>query len=605
MKKNLFTLLLAGAAGSTFAQLPVSTAPQNKKVVLEEFTGIYCGFCPDGHRIANTIYNADPNNVVLINIHSGGYANVASGEPDLKTTEGTAIDGMPGMGITGYPAGSVNRTVFTGSAMSGGRGSWSGWANTIKSQSAYCNVALQGTLNATTRVLTVDAAVYYTANSPTTTNSLTIVLLEDDVLGPQHNYGSPTPYNAANYNVDDSYNHNHVLRKALTPTFGITIPVTTTGTTFTTSVSYTVPATYGAAGKTNPCVLGNLKLAAFVTQTQSVTINANHGPITVTNIANTLDAGIGSLKADAEVCAGNIAPSYMVLTNAGSTAITSAVISYSATGGSTQTYNFAGNIPALTHTVIGIPSYSFAAAATNTLNIAITSVNGGAADAVTANNATSKSIPLTTRVSNSTLMSMEFTTDRYGSELSWVVKNEVTGATIANGGPYTDLAANGVSLQPTVNFTVAPNTCYKVEVTDSGADGFNSGYGAGKYVIKANGTTLYTMNGVMSSEDLRLFRTSAGATSLKESSNIISNVSVYPNPSQTASSVDIDLIQNDNITINVMSVTGQIVFTQTIADASAGKHIVNLNTENWANGVYNVHISTTEGSVNHKLVVSK
>lgn len=606
MKKNLFTLFMAGAAGSMFAQLPVSTTPQNKKVVLEEFTGIYCGYCPDGHRIANTIYNADPNNVVLINIHSGGYANVASGEPDLKTTEGTAIDGMPGMGISGYPAGAVNRTVFSGSAMSGGRGSWSGWANTVKSQSAYCNVALQGTLNATTRVLTVDAAVYYTANSPATTNSLTIVLLEDNVLGPQHNYGTPTPYNAANYNVDGSYNHNHVLRKALTPTFGITIPTTTSGTTFTTSVSYTVPATYGATGKTNPCVLGNLKLAAFVTQTQSVTINANHGPITITNIPNTLDAGIGNLKADAEVCAGNLAPSYMVLSNGGSTAITSAVLSYSATGGTAQTYNFSGNIPALTHTVIGIPSYSFAAAANNTLNIAITSVNGGAADPITANNTAAKAIPLTTKIANSTLMSMEFTTDAYGSELSWVVQNELTGATIANGGPYTDLAASGTSLQPTVNFTVVPNTCYKVVVTDSYGDGFNNGYGAGKYVIKANGATVYTMNGVMTSgQDLRLFRTSAGATSLKESSNIISNVSVYPNPAQTATSLDIDLIQNDNITINVMSVTGQVVFTQSLNDASAGKHIVSLNTENWANGVYNVHISTTEGSVNHKLVVSK
>jgi hypothetical protein len=339
MKKHLFTLALTGAFGSTFAQLPVSTAPQNKKVVLEEFTGIYCGYCPDGHSVANTIYNADPGNVVLINIHSGGYANVATGEPDLKTAEGTAIDGMPGMGITGYPAGNVNRTVLTGSVMSTGRGSWSSMATTIKGQSAYCNVALQGTLNATTRVLTVDAQVYYTANSPVTSNSLTIVLLENKVYGPQHNYGSP-PYNAANYNADKSYNHNHVLRKTLTPTFGITIPSATAGTTFSTTVSYTVPSTFGAAGKTNPCLLGNLELAAFVTETNTLTINANHGPISVTNISNTLDAGVSNLKADAEVCAGNMTPSFMEITNGGSTAITSAVISYSVAGGSAATYNF-------------------------------------------------------------------------------------------------------------------------------------------------------------------------------------------------------------------------------------------------------------------------
>jgi hypothetical protein len=200
---------------------------------------------------------------------------------------------------------------------------------------------------------------------------------------------------------------------------------------------------------------------------------------------------------------------------------------------------------------------------------------------------------------------MVMTTDRYGSEISWIVANEVTGATIASGGPYTNLAATGVSVQPTVNFTVAPNTCYKVVVTDSYGDGFNNGFGAGKYVINANGTQVFSMNGQMGAEDIKLFRASAGANALNEASTVISNVSVYPNPALTSSSIDIDLIQNDNITVNVMSVTGQVVFTQTINDAVAGKHVVNMNTENWANGVYNIHVSTTEGSVNRKLVVAK
>ena len=204
MKKQLLTILATGAVSSMFAQLPVSTAPQNKKAVLEEFTGVYCGYCPDGHFRANNIYLADPTNVVLINIHSGGYANVATGEPDLKTPAGNAIDPMTGMNILGYPAGDVNRTNFgnattptlsqqtvTPWGMAQSRGTWATTVPTIKSQSAYCNVALQGTIDAQTRVLTVQAQVYYTANSPVATNSLNIVLLEDAITGPQHNYGSP------------------------------------------------------------------------------------------------------------------------------------------------------------------------------------------------------------------------------------------------------------------------------------------------------------------------------------------------------------------------------------------------------------------------------
>ena len=51
MKKNLLIILIAlpfFAISQTF----VSTTPENKNVILEEFTGITCVYCPDGHRIA-------------------------------------------------------------------------------------------------------------------------------------------------------------------------------------------------------------------------------------------------------------------------------------------------------------------------------------------------------------------------------------------------------------------------------------------------------------------------------------------------------------------------------------------------------------------------
>ncbi|MBC7696070.1 MAG: Omp28-related outer membrane protein [Burkholderiales bacterium] len=605
MKKQLLTILAVGTIGSAFAQLPVSTTPQNKKIVLEEFTGIYCGYCPDGHTIANSIYNNNPGKVVLINIHSGGYATVAAGEPDLKTTIGTAIDAMPGMGITGYPAGTVNRTVLTGTVMSGGRGSWTGWANTIKAQAAYCNVAIQGNLDATTRVLTYTAQVYYTANSPATSNSITIVLLENKVYGPQHNYGIPTPYNASNYNVDDSYNHNHVLRKGLTTgNFGVIIPATTAGTTFTTTGTYTVPATYGAAGKTNLCLLGNLELAAFVTQSSSVTINGAYGPINTTNYPNALDGAITTLKADAETCAGNVNPGYFNLINYGGTSMNSASIEYSLTGGTTQTVNFAGALAPYTHTVLTIPAYSWPASATNTLNVAITTVNG-AADPLTANNVLTKAVPLTTKVANTPAsMDMIVTTDQYGSETTWAVMEEVSGITVASGGPYTDLAASGTSVQPTVSFVANPNLCYKTVVYDVFGDGFNAGTGAGKYQIKSGGVLVYTMSSAFTSQDTKLWKTTS-VTGLNNASGAITNISLFPNPAKNNATLTIDLVQNETISINVVDVMGRQVFTESMNDFSAGNHTINLNTENWANGVYNVNISTENGTTSRKLVINK
>lgn len=114
MKTTLFTVGAICTVLSVSAQLPVSTTPQNKKAVLEEFTGIHCGYCPDGHKIATNIYNADPNNVVLINIHTGGYATPSAGEPDFRTSDGNSIAAIPNMGITGYPTADINRTIVTG-----------------------------------------------------------------------------------------------------------------------------------------------------------------------------------------------------------------------------------------------------------------------------------------------------------------------------------------------------------------------------------------------------------------------------------------------------------------------------------------------------------
>lgn len=603
MKKQILTLLAAGATGSMFAQLPVSTAPQNKKAVLEEFTGIYCGYCPDGHSIANAIYAADPTKVVLINIHSGGYANVAAGEPDLKSAMGTAIDGMPGMGITGYPAGDMNRTILTSTVMSNGRGSWSAWATTIKSQTAYCNVAVQGAVNATTRVLTYTAQVYYTAASPASTNSLTIMLLEDKVLGPQHNYGSPTPYNASNYNADGTYNHNHVLRTGLTAgNFGITIPVTTAGTTFSVAGTYTIPSTYGAVGKTNPCLLGNIELAAFVTQTNTLTINGSYGPITITNIANLRDGAISNLIADAETCAGNLQPTKFNLTNNGSTTMTSSSIAYGVVGGPTLTYNFVGSLAPYTQTVITLPTYSFSAGATNTLNIAVTSINAGT-DQNPVNDLASKTIPLTTKIANSLSLSMEFTQDQYGSESTWEVREEVSNVLVASGGPYTDLSASGVLLHSSP-FTVTSGKCYKVVVNDSYGDGFNAGTGAGQYQIKAGTTVVYTMNGVMGLQDIKLFKT-ATAAGVSENNSNIANVSIYPSPAKNAASLSLDLIQNESVSISVVNTVGQVVFTESLSNLSAGNHVVNFNTENWASGIYNINISSNNGNTTLKLVVSK
>lgn len=617
MKKQLFTIIaFAAVSGSMFAQLPVSTSTANRKVVLEEYTGIHCGYCPDGHVKANAIKAANPSNVVLINIHSGSFANAAVGEQDLKTTIGTAIDAMPGMSILGYPAGDVNRVNFGSTltpsyaqqtvspwGMAQSRGTWSVTSNIILGQASYCNVALQGTVDVNTRVLTVVAQVYYTANSPVGTNSLTIMLLENNIVGVQSNYGNPF-WNLSNYNPDGTYNHHHVLRAGLTPNFGITIPVTTMGTTFSTTASYTIPATYGAAGKTTPCLLGNLELAAFVTETDRPIISGANGPVMLSGFTSSLDVATANLSTDPWVCSGNNFASSFKFTNNGSSTVTSAVFSYNMNGGASSNYTYSGAPvnPMTSSPLITLPLQNFVAQPNNTLNINVVSVNAGT-DQVPANNPITNTVALTTSIANSNNMTLEFTQDRYGSESTWTVTEEVSNTPVINGGPYADLPSNGTLLN-THTFVVNSNLCYKLKVSDAYGDGINAGYGVGGYVLKSGGSPILTSNGIFTTSQTKLYKT-ALFTGISTNVPNIGSVNLFPNPTSGVTNLAIELTQNETVNISVYSSLGQEVYTSKANNFNSGVNTVSLNTENWAAGVYIINVSTVNGSFIQKLNVTK
>ena len=188
MNNRITTLFIFGLlAFSGLAQTIVSTAPEDKKVILEEFTGIHCVFCPQGHAIAQAIQDNNPGEVFLINIHVGSFAVPGAGEPDFRTPFGSAIANQSG--LIGYPAGTVNRRNFPGleqgsagtTAMS--RGSWTNASNQILAAPSYVNVAVEADINVQTNELTVHVEGYYTGDSPQGTNLLNVALLQNNTKG--------------------------------------------------------------------------------------------------------------------------------------------------------------------------------------------------------------------------------------------------------------------------------------------------------------------------------------------------------------------------------------------------------------------------------------
>lgn len=605
MKKLLLnTAVLTALGSSAFAQLPVSTTPQNRKVVLEEFTGIHCVYCPDGHKRANMLQASKPaGDVVLVNIHTGGYATPGAGEPDFRTAEGAAIASISGMNISGYPTGSVNRHFFnTVPAQTGfatNRGDWARFADSILAMPSYVNVALQGTLDAQTRQLTVDVQVYYTGTpSASVANNLTVMLLEDNVLGPQIGSGDFYPQMIQ---VDGNYTHNHMLRKVLTPSAtGETLTGTATGTTITKTYTYTVPAQF----VNNPSYLGNLQLAAFVAEGNSEIMTAAYGPITITNVANPLEGQFtGNVISETEVCQGVLNPIVKVFNN-GSTPIQSGTITADVNGGTPATLNFTQTIAPQTFGYVALPVTTFTPVANNTLNLQLTQVNGTTNPATTGATISKSNILLTTRLVTQDTVTMTFVQDRYGSESTWKVINEATGSIVAQGGPYTDLSANTTQTH-IAKFKVVPSTCYKVLVEDSYGDGINTNYGAGSYTLTTNSGQVYASNGKFGKGEDKYFKTDATLLAVANVAAGISKVSVYPNPTNGLAAASVQLDAASKVSIEVFDITGRVIATVAEQKLAAGEHIIDLPVSNLASGLYNVKISTAKGSVTERLSIVK
>ncbi len=234
MKKFLF-LILIFCCSLAFGQDQVVTHAQKKSVVLEEFTGIHCVFCPDGHRIAKELKENNPNRVSLINVHAGFFAVPDQGEPDFRVQDGITLDGH--FGVTGYPSGTVNRRTFE-DENNYSRSLWTQYGTSILSETSPVNLAAQSTYDESTRTLEVTVEVYYALDAENPTNRLILALTQDNVEGPQTGGSN---FNPADVLPNGNYRHGHMLRDFLEGPFGMELTETSAGSYFTRTFQYVLP----------------------------------------------------------------------------------------------------------------------------------------------------------------------------------------------------------------------------------------------------------------------------------------------------------------------------------------------------------------------------
>lgn len=594
MKQSL--LLLGGVFASSLTmfaqQTPVSQTPLNRNAVLEELTGIHCGYCPDGHKRANDIAAANPGRVVLVNIHAGGYATPSGSDPDLRTTDGTALDAF--FAPQGYPAGTVERKPFgTETFLATGRGNWQTQVTSTLAEASPANVAMDATIDATTRQLVLHVEIYYTTpQAPGTNHYLNIGMLQNDFEAIQTNYGN---YNPTAILPNGKYLHQHMFRGYLNVggTWGETIDASQTGV-ITKTVTYTLPANINAVDLN----IGKLQFFAILHtghnayNTSTVVTAAEVSP-TYTNVPNAT-ASANSIVNTFNVCDGQSITPIVKVDNSGS-AITSINFSTSVNGGTAVPYTYNGNIPAFGSQEITLPAMVVNAIGTNSVQVTITSVNGGAGN-IGAVSVVTKPIAIAS-VADGLNATVKMTTDRYGSETTWKLFNSAN-TVVAQGGPYTDGAASGAFPQADVNVTLVANECYKAVVYDAYGDGFDSGYGNGDFKVMVNGIAVATVATFSAGASMEDAMKVSGTASISEASAEIA-MAVYPNPA--SGMVNVSFEGKGDYSISIMDVSGRTVATQVVT--ASGSTTVEMPINNLQAGNYFVSVANGGSSYTQKLMV--
>jgi len=552
MIKKLLTLFVFGVMVSNLqGQTIVSTTPENKKVILEEFTGINCVYCPDGHTIAQAIQNNNPGNVFLVNIHVGGFATPSGGQPDFRTPFGTAIANQSG--LTGYPAGTVNRTVFSGMSQNGAGGTamsrnfWTNASNQTLNQASYVNLGVEATIDVNTNQLTVHVEAYYTGNSPVSTNKLNVALLQNNTLGPQTGGG-----------MGNNYNHTHRLVHMVTGQWGVDVNTTTTGSFVDQTFNYTIPNAYNGV----PVELADLELVVFMTETTQVVISGNGAYPSYTGLTNANDAFLRYIVDIDDQCNELIAPKVNIQ-NMGQNPITTLDIDYTLNSGTTHTYTWTGNLTSLQNVTVELPEVAYSLQTNNILEVSLPN------DDVNSNNEASSSFDMA--VESLGALTLLIQTDNWGTEVRWNIKKP-DGTTMYQGGPY------GNNQTITVPITLFDD-CYTFNLIDTFGDG-----GGPVSLTDSDGFVVYSTNGNYGSGESTPFSTTGNPLGVGE--NSLSQVVLYPNPSNGIFNLSSN---NFVVEITVYDITGKKVYAQTglsdnslidISFLQKGMYLAKISNEN-------------------------
>ncbi|MBL7905994.1 MAG: Omp28 family outer membrane lipoprotein [Bacteroidales bacterium] len=220
-----------------------------KRVLLEDYTGHKCVNCPAAALIAHNLKEIHGDQLVVLAVHAGFFAAPsASGTyaNDYRTEAGTAWDAFFGIGQVGNPNGMVNRTGYPLNHIMS-PASWSAQIGNALATDPLVDLQMINEYDATERKLCTHIKTRF-VSSLDRNLKLIVVLAESGIISAQKNNDAA----AGDVPEIPEYEHNHMLRAAITSPWGNQVAVkgVTNPESVVKSFKYILPEKFNAANCT-------------------------------------------------------------------------------------------------------------------------------------------------------------------------------------------------------------------------------------------------------------------------------------------------------------------------------------------------------------------
>ena len=229
-----------------------------RKIVVEDYTGTWCGFCP---RVSGALYSLkeETDDITIVAIHE-----TANSFPDPMHFNQVQLL-KDAFDVEGFPAARINRSTDWQTPHPN--------SDVTSIAGLDTNLALAINSELTGSELLVQINLVYEEGS-VLGDKLVVYLLEDEIINDQVNYyneDTTSPF----YNMGNpipNFQHNEVLRNSLSSILGDPIPVTAALTEYITSFTINVPSGYNVE---------KLSIVAMVVNEDNTAKNAQLADINV------------------------------------------------------------------------------------------------------------------------------------------------------------------------------------------------------------------------------------------------------------------------------------------------------------------------------------